>query len=90
MLATGSAWGEWSLDEVRKMAGYLPAGMAKMAHLWRAPFPGYAASGQGSLSPLMAALLYILFALIGVGVLYLIFWGIHRVIARRESHDVTP
>ena len=27
LLAPGTAWGEWGLDEIKKVAGYLPAGM---------------------------------------------------------------
>src|SRR4029077_5806796 len=38
ILATGSAWGEWSVEEFVQA----PAGMQSLAHLWSAPFAKYA------------------------------------------------
>ncbi len=38
ILAAGSAWGEWSVEEFVKA----PAGMQSLAHLWSAPFAKYA------------------------------------------------
>jgi len=38
LLAAGSAWGEWSVEEFVKA----PAGMQRFAHLWSAPFAKYA------------------------------------------------
>ena len=38
ILAAGSAWGEWSVEEFVQA----PAGMQSLAHLWSAPFAKYA------------------------------------------------
>ena len=38
ILATGTAWGEWSVEEFVQA----PAGMESLAHLWSAPFAKYA------------------------------------------------
>src|SRR4029079_9354529 len=38
ILATGSGWGEWSVEEFVQA----PAGMQSLAHLWSAPFAKYA------------------------------------------------
>ena len=36
----GSAWGEWGSDEMQKLVGYVPTGLAKLSGLWSAPLPG--------------------------------------------------
>ncbi|MDD5354906.1 MAG: cobalamin biosynthesis protein, partial [bacterium] len=33
----GNAWGEWGVDEMRKLVGYIPRGLAKLSGLWQAP-----------------------------------------------------
>ena len=40
ILAAGSAWGEWSVEEF----AHAPAGMQSLAHLWSAPLAKYAPS----------------------------------------------
>ncbi|HBN10046.1 MAG TPA: cobalamin biosynthesis protein [Cyanobacteria bacterium UBA8530] len=37
----GSAWGEWSPEEILKMTGRVPEGLAHFSNLWQAPFPDY-------------------------------------------------
>ena len=41
----GSAWGEWSAGEIRKLVGYAPGGLERLSSLWKAPMPGYAFKG---------------------------------------------
>jgi cobalt/nickel transport protein len=62
----GSAWGEWGIEEIQKLAGYVPKGLEKLAGLWNAPLPDYAFKGweEQGLSHLSFA--YILSAVIGV------------------------
>jgi hypothetical protein len=62
----GSAWGEWGADEISAVAGYVPAGLAKLSALWSAAlpdyaFPGWEDKGLGSLS-----LAYVASAVIGI------------------------
>src|SRR5574337_1130328 len=42
----GGAWGEWSLEEIRKLVGYVPEGMQKLSELWKSPMPDYTVPGQ--------------------------------------------
>ena len=66
LLARGTAWGEWGIEEVQQMLGYVPAGMQRLAGAWpHAPFPDYALPGMTS--SWAAALGYIVCALVGVG-----------------------
>jgi cobalt/nickel transport system permease protein len=66
ILAVGSAWGEWSVEELAPA----PAGMQSLAHVWSAPLAKYAppflkntAVGYG------VSALFGMFAIAGVGLL---------------------
>jgi len=79
ILKAGSAWGEWGVDEIRKMVGYAPAGMEKTADLWKAPMPDYAPPGQENTSLPRLGLFYILSGFLGIllcggGTLLLVRW----------------
>ncbi|HET6383491.1 MAG TPA: cobalt transporter CbiM [Armatimonadota bacterium] len=42
LLASGSAFGEYSTEDLKKIWGFIPPGMNRLAGLWRsAPLPGY-------------------------------------------------
>jgi hypothetical protein len=41
LLGSGSAWGEWSSQQVGEMVGFIPKGMERLEALWKAPFPDY-------------------------------------------------
>lgn len=62
----GSAWGEWGVVEIQKLAGYIPQGLGKFFHLWSAPFPDYAFRGWEARSSVSLCFVYILSAVIGV------------------------
>ncbi len=65
LLAGGTAFGEWGIDQLADEAGFIPSGLQKMADIWsHAPLADYAiASFDGSF--LHAALGYILSAVVG-------------------------
>ena len=66
LIAGGTAFGEWGTDELMDKIGFVPAGLEKMAELWRhAPLPDYGIAGFDA-SFMQSALGYILSALIGV------------------------
>ena len=35
----GDAWGEWGLNTLEKLLGYVPEGLNKTADIWSAPIP---------------------------------------------------
>ena len=42
LLAPGTAWGEWSREELQNLGlSYIPAGFDQWSNLWNAPFSGY-------------------------------------------------
>jgi cobalt/nickel transport protein len=71
----GGAWGEWGLEEIEKIAGFVPEGMKHVAEMWKAPLPEYALPIE-SKGLVAESLGYVLSALIGialvVGVMYII------------------
>jgi cobalt/nickel transport system permease protein len=82
LLAPGTAWGEWSREELAKLGlGYIPAGFDKWSNLWRAPLSDYDLPALNN--PTVA---YVLSALFGVAlVLSAIFalgWLIERITRR--------
>lgn len=51
----GAAWGEWGLDEIKALVGYLPAGLGRTFAIYgKAPIPDY---GQGAARYIASAIL---------------------------------
>lgn len=71
----GGAWGEWGLDEIEKVAGFVPEGMKRLTERWKAPLPGYALPTENK-GPVVESFGYVLSAIIGIaliaGVMYII------------------
>ncbi|NLU49352.1 MAG: cobalamin biosynthesis protein [Syntrophomonadaceae bacterium] len=66
LLATGTAFGEWAMDELLQEVGFIPAGLAKFADLWPySLFPDYTVPGL-SAGFLQSAIGYIISAMVGV------------------------
>ena len=70
LLAPGTAWGEWSAQELARL-GFktIPAGMEKMADAWGAPLARYNLPALGNTS-----LGYILSAVTGILIVVLVVW----------------
>jgi len=78
-----TAWGEWGVDEVQKLVGYIPSGLEKLSSIWSAPIPDYAfkgweEKGLGSLS-----LAYIISAILGIGLVVLIVLLLGKFLTRK-------
>ncbi len=76
LLAGGAAWGEWGAEELQKMLGFIPAGMQRLADTWsHAPLGDYSLPGLENFWS--AAIVYIICAILGVGIISLLtylFW----------------
>ena len=79
LLAIGVAYGEWGSEELQEMLGYVPAGIKEGENLWQAPFPDY------SLSDLDPNVAYWLSAIIGIGIIIVVIWGIGKLVARNGA-----
>jgi cobalt/nickel transport system permease protein len=85
-LGAGSAWGEWSGEEIQKMVGYLPSGMSALTDKWKAPMPDYAFSWQGEAVGWLV-LTYIIAAVIGVALLYGFFALIGKLFRKPKTRE---
>jgi len=81
----GGAWGEWGADEMQKLVGYVPEGLAKLSSLWGAPMPDYAFKGweEKGLSHLSFA--YIISAILGIGIIVLVMIGIGKLLSKKDD-----
>ena len=79
----GSAWGEWGVDEVQKIVGYVPKGLEKLSTIWNAPMPDYAFKGweEKGLSHLSFA--YIISAIVGIAIISAAAWLIGKLLAKK-------
>lgn len=83
----GSAWGEWSAQEIQKMTGHAPSGMAEHADKWKAPMPDYAFQGQAKAPIAARSISYLISGIIGVAIVLLLALLIGRILAKREESD---
>ena len=81
LLAPGTAWGEWSTQELGSLGlQSIPAGMAKLAGLWGAPLAGYELTVLGN-----APLGYLLSAVVGILVTGVVVWLFSRLLMSGHS-----
>jgi cobalt/nickel transport protein len=85
-LGVEGAWGEWGLGEIEKIVGFVPAGMKRLAELWRAPLPDYAVPGQRT-GLLGESLGYVLTGIIGVAITAGAMYSLSKLLARRNNSD---
>lgn len=74
ILAVGSAWGEWSPEQVGS-----PRGMMRLYSLWSAPLPGYAPGFTTN-----ASLAYLVSAVVGVILILLVSTMLRRLFSKRS------
>lgn len=83
----GTAWGEWSAEEIAKLAGYVPAGLRHEA--WKAPMPDYSLPGRESAPPATQAVFYVLAGLAGVAIIVLIAYAMNKLFWRKTVETDT-
>jgi len=78
------AWGEWGLDALEKLLGYVPEGLKKTADIWIAPIPDYNFGGDGALMP-AKILSYIVSGIIGIILTSVIMLIIFKILFKNEK-----
>ena len=76
LIASGSAWGEWELAEIKKMVGYEPKGLAQSHPVFHPILPDYGFHGMTAGWWLVVG--YLVSALLGCGVVGLFAYGLFR------------
>jgi cobalt/nickel transport system permease protein len=84
----GSAWGEWSADEIEQLVGYRPAAF-KRSEPWSAPMPDYAPKGQENAGLRTLSISYIVSGVAGAVVVVLAAWGLGKLLAAKEGSDAS-
>jgi len=82
LIARGTAFGEWGIDELEEKIGYVPEGLSRLSTVWQAPLPDYALLGQGD-TILSQAPGYYISAIIGVAVVVAITYLITKVLIKK-------
>lgn len=78
------AWGEWGLDALEKLLGYVPEGLKKTADIWIAPIPDYNFGGDGALMP-AKILSYLVSGIIGIILASVIMLIIFKILFKNEK-----
>ena len=81
----GPAWGEWGMDEVQKMTGYVPKGFQRLSALWKAPLEGYAFQGWEGKDLFSTSFAYIISAIAGIAIIAGVAFLIGRVLAKEHE-----
>lgn len=76
LIAEGPAWGEWSVEEIRAMIGYVPQSIENTKPLIEAVIPDYEIGGM---NPLVSTWVS---ALIGAGLVFAVMIGIKKSVKR--------
>ncbi len=79
----GSAWGEWGVDEIQKLVGYVPQGLKKLADLWNAPLPDYAFKGWEEKGLPYLSFAYIVSGIVGMVVIVVVTYFIGKFLASK-------
>ncbi len=83
LFKSGSAWGEWNLEEIEKQVGFVPQGMQRLSELWRAPMPDYSPiAGRGLAGDLLG---YVLSGAVGVAIIGVLMYGIAKLLANKDD-----
>jgi cobalt/nickel transport system permease protein len=82
LLASGTAWGEWGIDELKQMGlGIIPQGIENLSGWWPTPLPDYGFPRMG------AVIGYILSALLGVILISSLLWMLGRWLIKKNVSE---
>jgi cobalt/nickel transport system permease protein len=80
LLASGTAWGEWGLQQLKTLGlGFVPAGLQNFQGWWHAPLPGY------GFPRIAASVGYVLSAFIGIGLVAGMLWVAGKALVGKTS-----
>ena len=86
MFKAGGAWGEWGLDEIEKVAGFIPDGMKRLGEIWKAPLPDYSLPSQGE-ALTGKSLGYVATAAIGVAFVSGLMFFLAKLLVRKNGAE---
>ena len=84
LIASGTAFGEWNLEELKEKLGYVPSGLGGLYHLWNAPLQDYGIPGMGGTTA-GTIIGYIISAIVGVLICASVMYLLGRLAARNNK-----
>ena len=84
LFKAGGAWGEWGVDEIETIAGFVPAGMRRLAETWKSPLRNYGLPNQ-STGLLNESLGYVMTAIIGVAFTAAIMYLLTKLLIKKNK-----
>lgn len=85
LFRSGGAWGEWGIDELKRIAGYVPLGFKKLSEFWKAPIHDYTFVGWDA--GMKSYMGYIISGVIGVALVVGISILVGRLLARKNGNS---
>jgi len=88
LLANGTAWGEWDTEGLKETLGYVPQGMEQLESFCQTLFPDYSMQFLGD-STLGQYAGYILSALIGSAIIYVVMLLIAKILVTSKKQLIS-
>jgi hypothetical protein len=66
------AWGEWGVDEIKELVGYIPQGLGRLSNIWTALMPDYSFRSWEVKGLLHKSIAYIISGFLGAALVALI------------------
>ena len=80
----GGAWGEWGVDALEKLLGYIPEGLKRTADIWSAPIPAYNFGGENAVLT-TKILSYIVSAIVGIILASIVIFILSKIFLRHDK-----
>jgi len=81
----GAAWGEWGVEEIKDLVGYIPQGLDKLSRLWSAPIPDYAFKGWEEKGLTHLSVAYIISAILGIAITVIVIFVVGKVLVKKSE-----
>ncbi len=82
LFGAGDSWGEWEVDQIKDLVGYIPEGLKRLSTLWSAPVADYAFSGWDK--GVKSLVGYILSGTLGVVIVVAVAYIFGKILKRGE------
>jgi cobalt/nickel transport protein len=79
----GDAWGEWSVETIQKLVGFIPEKLKANAYFWKAPIPEYNLGNEESQLHVQI-LSYIFSGIIGVAIIAGLMYAVRKIIKIKD------
>ncbi|MDQ5987962.1 MAG: hypothetical protein CSYNP_03710 [Syntrophus sp. SKADARSKE-3] len=75
------AWGEWNVEALQQMLGYVPEGLRRLTNIWSAPIAGYN-FGNEQADLLVKVISYVISGMIGLVAVAIVMYFISRLMIK--------